>query len=164
MQVIILSESAFKNSSINEDDVIISIVSPEKDHPRPTVNCLKRLDIEFHDVMWENAVSTDSIYMPAGMTDQQAMDIAMFASEWVPKAGRLIVHCEAGVSRSAGVAVGIARYLLNDEDENAIRDHSPHFNVFVASKIWKAFRELEECQSDQMGSLGKRCGVKATQV
>jgi predicted protein tyrosine phosphatase len=140
MQVIVLSEQEFRACDLRANDLIISIVSPGREHPRPHETGLARLDLKFQDTMWD----IPDAHFVDGITDEQAESIAKFARYWTSQAERLIVHCEAGMSRSAGVAIGIARYLLDDEEENRLRDQKPHFNLYVAQKIWGAFRRMRE--------------------
>lgn len=111
-------------------------MSPGMDHPRPNTT-QPRINIQFHDVTEELMV--DGVLWRL-MEPEHAKMIVDFVYEQLPGAGTLIVHCEAGISRSAGVAVGLARYF-NLPNENEIRAQFPHFNIDVAKKIWK------ECQA-----------------
>lgn len=133
--IVVMSELEFENrTDITERDIVISIVSPGRDHPRPTLPCLARLNLDFTDTMWGEESSI-------GFSDTQAQEVIDFVEEWLLKTNNIIVHCEAGMSRSAGVAIGFARYILTDEDENALRDSKPHFNLYVAQKIWKVYQK-----------------------
>ncbi len=133
--ITVMSELEFeKSSNITERDIVISIVSPGRNHPRPTLPCLARLNLQFKDTMWGEV-------SPLAFSDHQAQEVVDFVEKRLLESENIIVHCEAGMSRSAGIAVGLARYLLTDEDENAVRDSKPHFNLFVAQKIWKVYRE-----------------------
>jgi predicted protein tyrosine phosphatase len=133
MMIFVMSELEFeKSTAITEKDLVISIVSPGRAHPRPTLTCLARLNLSFKDTMW----GEDS---PLGFSTEQAQETVDFVEGRLLDCENIFVHCEAGMSRSAGVAVGFARYLLTDEDENKVRDSKPHFNLFVAQKIWKVY-------------------------
>ena len=50
-----------------------------------------------------------------GMTEADAAKIAEFVNTAGANADRIIVHCEAGVSRSAGVAAAIMKFLTGDD-------------------------------------------------
>jgi len=52
---------------------------------------------------------------PASFSDSQAMEIRDFLISVLPKIDRLIVHCELGVSRSAGIAAAILKTLTGDD-------------------------------------------------
>ena len=49
------------------------------------------------------------------MSDDDARKVALFVTGCVTDRG--IVHCDAGVSRSGGVAAAIAKWMLNDDSE-----------------------------------------------
>ena len=49
------------------------------------------------------------------MSDDDAGKVAMFVT--TNKADRIIVHCDAGISRSGGVAAAITKWMLHDDGE-----------------------------------------------
>ena len=49
------------------------------------------------------------------MSDDDARKVALFVTRHVTD--RIIVHCDAGISRSGGVAAAIAKWMLNDDSE-----------------------------------------------
>lgn len=49
------------------------------------------------------------------MSDDDAWKVATFVTEHMTD--RIIVHCDAGISRSGGVAAAIAKWMLNDDHE-----------------------------------------------
>lgn len=130
----VLSEQEFRVEPITERDIVISIVSPDREHPRQSLVCLARLNLHFKDTM-RYEVSEQ------GFSAEQANEVVEFVEKWLLESERIVVHCEAGMSRSAGVAVGLARYLLTDEDEKSVRDAKPHFNLDVAQKIWRIYQK-----------------------
>jgi predicted protein tyrosine phosphatase len=133
--IYVMSELEFeKAQTITERDIVISIVSPGREHPRPTLTCLARLNLSFKDTMWGEE-------SPLGFSDDQAQQAVEFVEKQLLESQNIFVHCEAGMSRSAGIAIGFARYLVTDEDENALRDSKPHFNLYVAQKIWKVYQK-----------------------
>ena len=52
---------------------------------------------------------------PNCMNENDAEKIAEFAKSIVNKVDKIIVHCEAGVSRSAGVAAALMKYFNGDD-------------------------------------------------
>jgi predicted protein tyrosine phosphatase len=130
----VLSEQEFRVEPITNHDIVISIVSPGREHPRLSVDCLARLNLHFKDTMRYEVHEQ-------GFSDAQAVEVADFVEKWLLDSDRIVIHCEAGMSRSAGIAVGLARYLLTDEDEKQVRDKKPHFNLDVAQKIWRVYQK-----------------------
>ena len=49
------------------------------------------------------------------MSDEDARKVALFVTEYMTD--RIIVHCDAGISRSGGVAAAISKSLLHDDSE-----------------------------------------------
>lgn len=52
-----------------------------------------------------------------GITKEQAKQIATFVKKHYGNVEQIIVHCEAGISRSAGVAAAILKYFTNDDSQ-----------------------------------------------
>jgi len=50
-------------------------------------------------------------------TEKDAKKILHFIEKWMDQIDTLIVHCNAGVSRSSGVAAAISKYLYGDDTE-----------------------------------------------
>jgi len=70
------------------------------------------------DVIYLHFNDTDSReYTDGGITDSDAKKICDFINKYknIPIIDKIIVHCEAGQSRSAGVAAAIMKYLNNDD-------------------------------------------------
>ena len=65
----------------------------------------KVLFLKFDDTETENY----------GMTKKDAKNVAKFIKEIGEEHDILIVHCDAGISRSSGVAAAIMKYLYNDD-------------------------------------------------
>jgi predicted protein tyrosine phosphatase len=51
---------------------------------------------------------------------------------------RWIIHCEAGVSRSPGVAIGLAKYFKVTPNERRLKELFPHYNKYVAKLVEEA--------------------------
>ena len=69
-------------------------------------NIIAVLNVFFDDVLG-NEVNC--------MNENDAERIAEFAKNVVDKVDKIIVHCEAGVSRSAGVAAALMKYFNGDD-------------------------------------------------
>lgn len=79
------------------------------------------------------------------ITEQDAFKIVDFTDMWKDKVNTIIVHCEAGVSRSAGVAAAILKWTQNRAD---LIFNSPYFlpNRFCYREVLSAFRKREQEQ------------------
>lgn len=124
------------------ESVIISISSPNMKYKNAPYmseqNNVKDIlslsmydaDGEGYDVYGTRVVASDL------MRDEQAQEIADFVRKYEDK--RIIVHCDAGISRSAGVAAAILRSYTGDDSQ--IFDHPHHApNMYIYYKVLKAF-------------------------
>lgn len=117
MKIIVKSrERARKDSfdeNLTESIAIISIYTPgdPPNHFCRRSNIKKCLYLCFHDI--GNRDSTG-----ISMTKDDANKVADFV-EWCieNKIKELWVHCDAGISRSAGVAAAIMKFLTGDDSE-----------------------------------------------
>ena len=73
------------------------------------------------------------------MTDKDAQNVVQFVRENRDK--RIIVHCDAGISRSAGVAAAISKYLTGD-DGRFFRSGEYDPNMWCYTKTLMAFLEV----------------------
>lgn len=89
---------------------VISISDIDKGSPEvfnnPENGIIEQLQLHFDDV---------EIGKPNCITDEIAEKIAAYINRVRNNAGKVIVHCEAGISRSAGVGARIIKFL-NDND------------------------------------------------
>ena len=54
---------------------------------------------------------------PNVITEADASKIKEFLTKWYNKVDQIVVHCDAGVSRSAGVAAAILKYYTGDDTQ-----------------------------------------------
>jgi predicted protein tyrosine phosphatase len=114
----------------NTPFIVISIHTPGSERPvfPNDPNRVNTLYLQFHDEVAPNTRHTETILM----SEEQAQEVVKFVKHYVvndlnsslPKIDLIMIHCEAGVSRSAGVASGLS-YWLNETDEYFIQ--SPFF-------------------------------------
>lgn len=105
-----------------EKSAIISIRALDEDEPNIKIRDYNNImAIEF---TWFNDVDTEE---NGGITVEDSERLARFIKEMTKRDDieRLIVHCGAGQSRSAGVAAAISKYLFND-DERFFREKTPN--------------------------------------
>ena len=107
-------ENAIKYSCQQNSEIsaVISISDYDKDAPilenNPDNGIISRCKLKFNDVDRGEAHA---------ITDADAHKIMIFVAEIKENVDRLIVHCKAGVSRSAGVAAAIMKAIYNDDRE-----------------------------------------------
>jgi len=77
------------------------------------------------------------------MTDRDAEKIANFAKKWWDKCDQIVVHCDAGVSRSAGVAGAILKHFTGS-DAQIFYDWFYVPNMLCYRKVLNALHKLEE--------------------
>lgn len=141
MNIIVLNKSKAQRLSYTDysyDKVIISIRTPddakvEFDSNNKTIKDI--LYLEFYDISY-NSQEIFKGYEP--MSDEDAVKIRDFVLKWKDKIDTLWVHCDAGISRSAGVAAGILEAL--GEDNSYIFDSKMYFpNLLCYRKTLNAF-------------------------
>ena len=125
-------------ANCQEPYVWISIGHPGdigKKEPQPVQNqfCQGVLPLFFHDVEVEDDGYTS-------FSDDHAEQIVDFVEKHKDDVSLICVHCEAGVSRSAGAALAIGLWL--NEDDMGIGPQNGYFpNILVKSKIARALRK-----------------------
>lgn len=112
MKFRIMSKTAAENFSmhITNKTIIISIVDVEDDWPNfdENPNIVDIIYNKFDDVDYDE----DNV-----MTREQAEKIVKFVNEHINDVEEIIVHCEAGVSRSAGVCAALMLIVNGDDKE-----------------------------------------------
>ena len=74
------------------------------------------------------------------ITKSQAKEIVYFIEKWKNSIDKIIVHCDGGISRSAGVMAAIQRYLINDDSKIFnVKNKRPNITCYLS--IIKAFEE-----------------------
>lgn len=98
----------------NKESIVISIASRGCNTAFIMPNTINKIaDILY--VQFNDTDDTDMLY--GGIEDTEAIKIVDFIEKYnsINTELGLIVHCEAGQSRSAGVAAAIMKYLYNDD-------------------------------------------------
>lgn len=124
---------------LHNTDAVISIVSPCCVHPERLIARDHTTFLKFHDI---NPYGVEerhlTPYKDGLMTKQHAQQILKFYEKIVNKQAnisRLIIHCEAGVSRSPAVALALS--LIHDLKPSAYRLYRDHccYNPYVFNMI-----------------------------
>lgn len=137
-----------------DDALIISIVSPGQEHPKLEGEHIYKF--HFRDVTESFEMGDGRVINPIEKESAEAIaEIAIAHRDkkvWV-------IHCEAGISRSPGVAIGLSRYIETDPDTHKLITMYPCYNKYVRKLIERAMREkikeITEEINKQSGCAGE---------
>ena len=123
------------------DHLVISIVSPGREHPKMQGTNIYKF--QFHDItevyMLENE---NRVIRP--MEKEIAESIAQIALD-NRDCERWIIHCEAGISRSPGVAIGLAKHIALRPGIQRLKSMYQCYNKYVAKLVEEALaKKIEE--------------------
>jgi predicted protein tyrosine phosphatase len=107
-------------------EICISISDPDASPARVSSRFAAVLRLNFNDVT-ERGEPSDILF-----AEDHAREIRKFLDAW-PKAERVMVHCNAGVSRSPGVALGLCD--IRGWATAALERSHPGWNRLVRSVI-----------------------------
>lgn len=123
---------------------IISISTPNTEYPykvfkSDTNGVIDILDLSFADVDGQDSIDINDDYAAIKelMTDKDAKRIAGFVERY--KEVLLLIHCDEGVSRSAGIAAAVLRYYTGDDAAIFDDCFSYNPNMWCYFKVLKAF-------------------------
>jgi predicted protein tyrosine phosphatase len=132
IQVHIYPEVAVKGQNV-KDALVISIVSPGREHPKIEGSNIYRF--HFHDVTCRYDLPDGRIILPMEESIAESIvDIAMKNRT----TNRWIIHCEAGISRSPAVAIGISKYIKLTPNRRMLKKMYPLHNKYVTRLIEEA--------------------------
>ena len=144
--------SAEKASSlIRTPHAIISITDPDKEFAdfAPNENRIDILSLQFYDLedirddmKLEEAAEYVTAFGEGLFSHEQAVQIINFVEGIKDKINGFLIHCEAGVSRSAAVAAAI-ELMLNGSSERIFQDRRYSPNAYVYRKlleVWRNYR------------------------
>lgn len=108
IKVMSRSEAQKASYTIDIPAIIISItdISTNRNTFAKNPNIYSVLHLKFND---------ESDSDKTAISIEQAQEIASFVNVWKDMVNLIIVHCEAGISRSSGVAAGIMKYIYDDD-------------------------------------------------
>lgn len=129
--------------------IIISITDPKADLPEfdTNPNRIAVLGLHFYDIDFSKKIIADDeveIRKQYGFglfTDDQAKEVVSFVRQHREAADILLVHCDAGVSRSAGVAAAVLK-ATTGSDEQIFKNRRYLPNMWVYRKVLNAFMEV----------------------
>jgi len=138
MKFLVLSRQMVESGTAipNVEHIIISITNPE-DVPALipfSLSCKYILRLQFHDI--ERCLKPYKTF-----NKTMAKKIAKLVMEYEPKIKLFVVHCEAGISRSAAVAAAISKFFYDSDQE--------FFTRYVPNRL--VYRILLECLMEKKG-------------
>lgn len=121
--------------------LVISIVSPGREHPKMEGTNIHKF--QFHDVTEEYFLENQNrVIRP--MEKEIAASIAQIALD-NRDCDRWIIHCEAGISRSPGVAIGLAKHIALQPGIKRLKEMFQCYNKYVAQLIEEELaKKIEE--------------------
>lgn len=129
MDIFVYSRRALEAARPHEvPHVVLSITSSPDDVARLRANAMCRgiLRLSFPD-----ADAPSEMYAEAELfSREQAVRIWEFVREHRPAIERIVVHCDAGVSRSPAVAAALAHVLNGDDAEYFAGRYRPNMRVY----------------------------------
>lgn len=116
----------------------------------PSEQRLDTLRLEFYDI-----TESTGHYYP--VSKEQAQQIVDFIKEWKDKVKLIVVHCEAGISRSAAVAAALSKWL-NNEDLFFFENFCPNsvvYNYVLESIYGNSWEQMKTEYSYEKEDIGK---------
>ena len=128
MKFIIMNKKEIQDYKTDMKHILISISSPDtlKVAIAPNKSCLGILHLDFHD--FDDAKRDYPEYIKL-FTKKQAQAILKFVTRYILNTEVVICQCEAGISRSAGVAAALSS-IENGDDTYIFKNYVPNMLVY----------------------------------
>lgn len=134
MKIIVRSKGEAKNYTCDVPWAAISIATYDGEHPPLSeANRIGLLQLAFRD--------TDFERQERAFTKELGLEIIKFFEGIIGKAEYLLVHCEAGLSRSPAVAAALNK-LYSGDDRYYFQRYTP--NMLVYRRIIEAAVEYDK--------------------
>jgi len=118
-----------------EDAVLISITVPESSFVMYNKEYKDVLGLKFHDI----DTQSDLLGLKV-ISKDDVKQIYEFVNKYKNNINHIVVNCDAGQSRSAGVAAALAKILNGDDME--IFKAKPTLNRMVYSRVMSGWRHF----------------------
>lgn len=122
--------------------ILISVSDPSdiKPHLLEDGHRVTELFLVFHDVDKDTLFKFGlTIENYIAIKDSDAEKIVKFVEEYKNKVGTIVCQCEAGISRSAGIAAALSK-VLNGDDEWVFHFYVPNRTVY--RKVLEKYMEV----------------------
>ena len=123
LKFLVLSRSEVKRVVPDEPYVVVSVTNPGLPEAELAASPLRRdaLRLQFHDMGDYGQPLRDNVLM----TEEDAGAILEFVGRYAGEVGMIVCQCEAGMSRSAGIAAALSQ-VLQGEDRFFFANFSPN--------------------------------------
>lgn len=129
MNIKVFNRKSFENYKTDEVHIAISITDPKS----KSVKLINRknslldiLELQFHDL---DKNTSNTKYDKFLFTDHDAKKILDFVIKYEHLVETFLIHCEAGISRSAGIA-GALSMIYNNDDRKYFQSYLPNMLVY----------------------------------
>lgn len=145
MKIMVMDRKDVQVVDMFSPHIFISIQDPNNRKTFPGVgrnsSTLDVLEVNVHDTTRADNIPRILMGIPEDQEvivfgQQEAIDVLNFVAKYADQAEYLIVHCDAGFSRSPAVAAAISK-IYNGEDHEYFKRYSPNQKVY--SEILRAF-------------------------
>lgn len=143
IEIKVMSKSYASRFRSDKPWAVISVSTHRSEFARLSEdNRVGLLQLSFHDIANERISQTDA-YRGLLFTKEQAKEVLDFVKEVLPQIEILLVHCEAGMSRSPAIAAAIAHVLWGPEADKVYFDkYIP--NSFVYKTLLEVHYDNDE--------------------
>lgn len=132
--ILVLSRDKIKDFKTDVKHIIISITDPNNEEVviNSGCTCLDILRLQFHDLdkrakkIIQNSSDKNNYLL---FNKKEAKKIVNFIKKYLNKTNLIICQCEAGISRSAGVAAALSKYITGS-DEYYFKHYIPNSLVY----------------------------------
>lgn len=148
-QLIICGEDVLDRVPFTDKDGVISIVSPNARHPDRLIGRDKTLFLRFHDLN-PHGVRPEHLapYKDGIMTQAHANEILRFVDDLKDRTvaqeiqfpPNIIVHCEAGISRSPAVAMALSIIYGFQPTPSELYHQHAAYNEYVLTMVLNQWR------------------------
>jgi predicted protein tyrosine phosphatase len=132
-QILVLSEKRAQAHEPAGREVCISVTGPDKPLPDLSPRFLAVLRLAFTDITEPTGLDTDVLF-----THAHAWRIVRFATRW-RHVDRIVIHCQAGLSRSPGIAIGLCE-LFEWGSTSELEEQHPLWNKLVRRELVRTGR------------------------
>lgn len=138
MEIKVYNRMSIANYQEQRPHIIISIGDPNDSEPAPICEqpaCKGILRLQFHDwddkqkIILDRSKDCEDVKRMVFYSESQAKQVFDFVQQHVKFVEIIICQCDAGISRSAGMAAALSR-ILNGTDEYFFKRYIPNSRVY----------------------------------
>ena len=148
LKIQILNRSQIEKFITDKKHIVISIRNPEEKPVKLPIqkSRLASLFLDFHDADNRSLKLVDSDIKLKLFNEEQATSILEFVELFKDKIQLVVVNCEAGISRSAGIGASLSK-IYNNDDTYFFKHYCP--NMLVYKKILATYYDNKRKQTNE---------------